>query len=198
MTGYLQKVGQKYKGSSMELSKPLNLTVTAMLLALSVVMRYFENNSVLVIQTNLIKIGFTTLPIVVVAILYGPVAAGIVGGLTDVIGYIIVPVGGAYMPGFTISMILMGMIYGIAFYKENVKLPRIIITEVIITLFINIILGVTWFMLFYGMDLTKALSIRGLKEFFDLPVSVLLNFVVYKAVQRIPEVRRILKNREKA
>lgn len=198
MTGYLQKVGQKYKSSSIELSKPLNLTVTAMLLALSVVMRYFENNSVLVIQTNLIKIGFTTLPIVVVAILYGPVAAGIVGGLTDVIGYIIVPVGGAYMPGFTISMILMGMIYGIAFYKENVKLPRIIITEVIITLFINIVLGVTWFMLFYGMDLTKALSIRGLKEFFDLPVSVLLNFVVYKAVQRIPEVRRIMKNREKA
>ena len=198
MTSYLKKTGQKFKSSSAELSKPVNLTVTAMLLAIAIVLRYFENNSVAVIGTNLIKIGFGTLPIVIVAILYGPVAAGIVGGLTDVLGFIVAPVGGAYIPGFTISMILMGMIYGIAFYKENVKLPRIIITEVIITLFINIILGVTWFIVFYGMPLGKALSIRGIKEFFDLPVTVIINFVVYKAILKIPEVKKIMKSGEKA
>ncbi|MBQ1883951.1 MAG: folate family ECF transporter S component [Bacteroidales bacterium] len=183
----------KFAESSKELTKPVNLSVTAMLLAVSIVLKYFENNGMAFIGTNLIKIGFSVFPIAVIAMLYGPVAAGIAGGLNDVMGYIIAPVGGAYIPGFTISMILVGVIYGLAFYKEEIKLPRIIVAEVIITLFINIILGVTWFIVFYGMPMDKALSIRGIKEFFDLPISVALNFVIFKAVVKIPEVRGILK-----
>lgn len=186
-------IGEKFSESGKALSKPMNLTVTSMLLALSIVLKCFENNGMAFLGTNLIKIGFSIFPIAVIGLLYGPVAAGIAGGLNDIVGYILAPVGGAYIPGFTISMILVGVIYGLAFYKEEIKLPRIIVAEVIITLFINIILGVTWFIVFYGMPMDKALSIRGIKEFFDLPISVALNFVIFKAVVKIPEVRGILK-----
>ena len=193
MGQFFKKTGIKFSESSKALTKPLNLTVTAMLLAVSIVLKCFENNGMAFLGTNLIKIGFSVFPIAVIAMLYGPVAAGIAGGLNDVIGYILAPVGGAYIPGFTISMILLGVIYGVAFYKEDIKLPRIIITEFIITLFINILLGVTWFIVFYGMPLEKALSIRGIKEFIDLPVSVAINFVIFKAIVKIPEVRSIRK-----
>ena len=193
MGTFFKKTGTKFAESSKALTKPVNLTVTAMLLAVSIVLKVFENNGMAFIGTNLIKIGFSVFPIALIAMLYGPVAAGIAGGLNDVVGYILAPVGGAYIPGFTISMILLGVIYGIAFYKEEIKLPRIIITEVIITLVINILLGVTWFVVFYGMPLDKALSIRGIKEFIDLPVSVAINYVIFKSVTKIPEIRRLKK-----
>ena len=49
-----------------------------------------------------IKIGFSFVPIVVAAILYGPIAAGIVAALCDFLGAILFPIG-AYFPGFTES-----------------------------------------------------------------------------------------------
>ncbi len=193
MSEFFGKAGTKFAESGKMLSKPQNLTVSAMLLALAVVFKYFENMGMAFLGTNLIKIGFSVFPIAVAGMLYGPIVSGIVGGLTDVLGYIIAPQGGAYVPCFTISMILLGMIYGISFYKEKIGLKRLIITELIITIFINIILGVTWFVLFFGMPLEKALSIRGIKEFFDLPLTVFINYMLYKVIVKIPEVKHILK-----
>lgn len=191
-----KELGKKFKSSSAELSKPLSLAIASMLLALSVILTYFANISISFLGTNTIKVGFNVVPIVVVAILYGPVVAGIVGGLSDIIGYILAPMGG-YIPGFTISMILVGIIYGIAFYREDVKLPKIIVTEFIITIFINILLGVTWFVLFYGMPFDKALTIRGLKEIVDLPLSIVINFFAFKVISKIPEFRKIMKKTTK-
>ena len=159
MENQLKKITSKFRSSSKSLSKPANLTVSAMLLALSIVLKYFENMSMGFLGTNLIKIGFSLIPIVAAAILYGPVVSGIIGGLNDIIGYLLAPQG-AYIPGFTISMILVGVIYGVAFYKENVKLTRVIAAEVIITFLINILLGGVWFMVFYGFSLKKAFIIQ--------------------------------------
>ncbi len=188
---------EKFKSSSNELTKPLNLAVTSVLLALAIVLGYFANISINFIGTNEIKIGFNVVPIVIVAILYGPVPAAIVGGLTDIVGYILAPMG-AYIPGFTISFILVGMIYGIAFYKEKVSLKRIIVTELIVTIFINIVLGVMWFKIFYGTPTTAALKIRGLKEIVDLPLSIFINYFAIKFISNIPEYKQIMKKKEKA
>ncbi len=185
-------VVQKYKSSGKELTKPLSLTVSAMLLALSIVLGYFSNLSINFLCTNVIKIGFNVVPIVIVAMLYGPVPASIVGACSDIIGYMLAPKG-AYIPGFTISMILIGTVYGLSFYKEKITLPRVIITELIVSVFINIILGVTWFVFFYGVPFSRALTIRGLKELFDIPLSIILYYSAYKLLMRIPETKRILK-----
>ena len=185
-------VVQKYKSSGKELTKPLSLTVSAMLLALSIVLGYFANLSINFLGTNVIKIGFNVVPIVIVAMLYGPVPASIVGACSDIIGYMLAPKG-AYIPGFTISMILIGTVYGLSFYKEKLTLPRVIITELIVSVFINIILGVTWFVFFYGVPFSRALTIRGLKELFDIPLSIILYYSAYKLLMRIPETKRILK-----
>lgn len=192
-----KNVIEKFKSSSNELTKPLNVAVTSVLLALAIVFGYFANISINFLGTNEIKIGFSVVPIVIVAILYGPVPAAIVGGLTDIVGYILAPMG-AYIPGFTISFILVGMIYGIAFYKEKVGLTRIIVTELIVTIFINIALGVMWFKIFYGTPLTVALKIRGLKEIVDLPLSIFINYFAIRFISNIPEYKQIMKKKEKA
>lgn len=183
---------KKFKDSCSEFSKPLNLAIASMLLALSVILGTFANLSIPFLGTNTIKIGFNVVPIVLVAILYGPVVAGVVGGLSDIICFIIAPMGG-YIPGFTISMVLVGIIYGIAFYKEEVTLKRVIIVELIVTVFINVMLGVAWFKIFYGMPIDKALKIRGIKEIVDCPLSIIINYAIYKVISKVPEFKRALK-----
>ncbi len=56
-----------------------------------------------------IRLGIGGLPVIMAGILFGPVAGGIVGAIGDVTGFLISPMG-AYMPHFTLSAALTGII----------------------------------------------------------------------------------------
>jgi len=88
------------------------ITFTALLVALGVVL---DRLSVL---NPGWKIGFGFIPVVIAAILYGPVIAAIVYGLSDLIAALLLPIG-PYFPGFTLCAALMGAVYGIFLYKKN-------------------------------------------------------------------------------
>ena len=62
------------------------------------------------------KVGLGFVPVVIAAILYGPATSALVYGLADFIAANLFPKG-AYFPGFTLSAILMGAIYGIVLYE---------------------------------------------------------------------------------
>ena len=190
-------IAEKFQKSAKALCTPAALAVCAMLLAVSIVLGYLANAGIGFFGTITIKISFTAIPIALAAMLYGPVPAAIIGALTDIIGFMLMPKG-AYMPGFTISMILIGIVYGIAFYGEKITLPRVVIAQVINSVFINLLLGSVWFVVFYGFQFGAALTTRGIAESVMLPLNIALIFVVLKAAQRIPEVRRIKSQTEKS
>ena len=190
MTKTIKETGGVFARSAKELSSPVALAVYAMLLAVNIVLSYFGNVSITFLGTNVIKLSFTAIPIAIAAMLYGPVPAGIIGGLTDIIGFMLAPMG-AYIPGFTVSMILIGFVYGAAFYDKKITLPRVLIAQLIVSVFISELLGWLWFVLFYGFAPEQALVVRGIKELIMYPVSVALIFFFAKAAERIPEVRRI-------
>ena len=56
-----------------------------------------------------IRLGVGGLPVIMAGILFGPLAGGIVGAIGDVAGFLISPMG-AYMPHFTLSAALTGII----------------------------------------------------------------------------------------
>ena len=91
----------------------LNLVSCALLIALQVVLSRW-----LSFQTWNLKIGFSFVPVVLAARLFGPVQAMLVYGIGDVVGTLLFPVG-AYFPGFTVSAVLSGLIYGLFLYKKN-------------------------------------------------------------------------------
>ena len=62
------------------------------------------------------KVGLGFVPVVIAAILYGPATSALVYGLADFIAANLFPKG-AYFPGFTLSAVLMGLIYGIFLYE---------------------------------------------------------------------------------
>ena len=123
------------------------LTTLAMLIAIEVILSRF-----LSINAWNIKIGFGFVPVVIAAILYGPLAGGIVGALSDF------PIG-TYFPGFTLTSFLMGMIFGLFLYKKQgwlQGLAAVGINQFILGLFLNTF----WISVLYGSPYVPLLATR--------------------------------------
>ncbi len=95
------------------------LVRVSMLVALAVVFTRF-----IAINTLYMKIGFGFVPIVICAILYGPVWAGVAAAVADIIGTFLFPVG-AYFPGFTLTAALTGIVFGLFLYNQEKTLARL-------------------------------------------------------------------------
>lgn len=109
------------------------VAVLGLMIALEIVLSRFQ------IHTSDMKLGFGFVPIVVAAILYGPIAGGAVGAIGDVVSAILFPVG-QYFPGFTVTAFLTGVIFGLFLYKKESTLKVIIsvlLTQAIISQFVN-------------------------------------------------------------
>ena len=125
------------------------VAVLGLLIALEIVLARFS------IHTSDLKIGFGFVPIVVAAVLYGPIAGGMVGALGDVVSAILFPVG-SYFPGFTVTAFLTGAIFGLFLYKKesvpnvffSVLLTQAVISQFVNTYFISILYGNPYWPLF--------------------------------------------------
>ena len=135
-----------------------------LLIAMEVVLSRF-----LSIQAWNIKIGFAFIPVVVAAMYYGPVAAGIVGAVSDFLGALIFPIG-TYFPGFTFTAFLIGIIFGLFIYKEQ-SIKRITLAVVINQIFCSLIINTYWIHTLYG------------SPYIETAVSRLLQCGVLTAVQ---------------
>lgn len=156
------------QSSSAKIKKLITLS---MLVALEIVLNRF-----LSINTIGTKIGFSFVPIVVAAFLFGPLAAGAVYALSDFLGAILFPIG-PYFPGFTLCAFLMGFTYGFFLYKKqrvgllkNI-LPPVLINNAFLGLFVNTV----WVSILYGSKTYWGWFVYRLAEYALLiPVSVIL------------------------
>ncbi|MBR2723874.1 MAG: folate family ECF transporter S component [Ruminococcus sp.] len=175
-----------FRDSSKELTKLQSLTICAMMLALRVVLGYFSNITLAI--TPDIKIGFNFLPIAITGILCGPVPAMIVGGLGDLLSFLIAPMG-FYFPGWTASGILVGLLYGLFLYKSKCSLLSITICEVIIGIFVEIALGSLWLLIQYDKAFFIMAGVRGLKTLVATPVEIAVVFFFSKVLRKVPKLK---------
>ncbi|MFW6264607.1 MAG: folate family ECF transporter S component [Bacillota bacterium] len=119
-----------------------------------------------------VRIGFGALPIIFAGVVFGPLAGGIVGAISDLIGYFINPMG-AYMPHFTLTSFLTGFIPGLLIFylfsrKKNYwRLLFAISTGQIIT---SIVL-VPYFMLtLFSVPLSISLLPRIISQAINIPL----------------------------
>ena len=151
------------------------LTSMALLIALEIVLSRF-----LSISAWNTKIGFAFVPVVIAAILLGPLYAGIVGALADFLGALLFPIG-TYFPGFTLTAFLMGLCYGLFLYRSQ-SFPRILGAVAVHQLILSLLLNTLWISLLYG------------SPFVPLLVSRLPQCAILAAVQLvvIPLIARLL------
>ena len=126
-----------------------SVSMIGIMVAMEVILARFS------IHTWNLKIGFSFVPIVIAAVLYGPVAGGMVAAIGDVISAFLFPVG-AYFPGFTLTAFLAGVLYGLFLKKKAsffnvlfcVLIIQGIISQFINTFFISYLYGSPYWPLF--------------------------------------------------
>ena len=88
---------------------PKRLSLMAMLIALQIVLSKF-----LMIQlTGSIRLSIDSVPILLSGIWFGPLAGGIVGLLSDLLGTLLFPTAGMYYPPLTVAFLLAGVCAGV-------------------------------------------------------------------------------------
>ena len=144
------------------------MVITAFMIALSVVL-----SKLVSINISFLRIGFGFLPIAVLAILYGPVVAAVGYGLADLIGAFLFPTG-AFFPGFTLSAVLTGLIFGFVLYGKEVTIIRALIASALVCLGVNLLLNTWWLTFIIGKGFSVLLASRAVKEIVAIPVMALL------------------------
>lgn len=79
---------RNFKKSFEELKSIRCLTVTALLIGVSVALKF-----VMIMPSETLKISFAFVYFAAIGMLYGPVVAGLAGVVTDVIGFLVKPNG---------------------------------------------------------------------------------------------------------
>ena len=156
------------------------LTVAAMLTAIGIVLGFFK-----LPINQLIEIRIGSIPIAITGMMFGPGVAGVVGALTDIGGYLVKPTG-PFFPGFTISGIMSGIIFGVMLHGKKCTLPRIIAAEVVHTLIVGIIMNSYWLNLLYLKNgYLAAIVARLPKELVMIPVYTVIMYTVLNSLEKV-------------
>ena len=165
-----------FKDSFGELKNLKTLAMASMLLAIAVVLGFYTLQ-----LTEFIKIGFAYIANELAGMMFGPVVGSLIGGLADVLKYLVNPTG-PFFPGFTISGFLGGLIYGIVLYKKPLSIKRVIVANTLVTVFINLLLNTYWLTLLYGNAFMALFPARIIKQLVMLPIEVILFYAVARVL----------------
>ncbi|HER25463.1 MAG TPA: folate family ECF transporter S component [Candidatus Atribacteria bacterium] len=129
------------------------ITAMGLFIALSVILTRIASLRIAIGSVEGIRIGLGKLPIILGGIIFGPLAGGLIGGFSDLLGYFINPIG-AYMPHFTLTSALTGIIPATILLitkKENVlhltlaiTVGQVITSMILIPYFLHILFGLSW------------------------------------------------------
>ena len=179
-----------------------SLTVTAMFIAISMVIEKFT------INFPLFKINFAFLAIAVIGMLCGPTVGFVAGMLCDIVGWIANPDGGFY-PAYTLVAGVQGLIYGMLLYYKQDKLAifgmnetvslaiRTVIARLLDVVLINLLYN-TFLNMHYGFipqqAFGTAVSARLVKNTLELVADIPLLLLILPAT--LLSYRRIVSGRE--
>ncbi|TPR20151.1 folate family ECF transporter S component [Apilactobacillus timberlakei] len=174
----------KKKFLSLPKLKVSDLTIIAVMIALSFILNKVG------IHTQYIVITPTFIVTVLLCYLYGPIWMSIILGITDIL-FTFIGGGGVYIPGFTISAMLTGFIYGTFLFKDHkFKALNLILAQIIISLFVHIFLNTLWLTLYNGIDWKIIIISRVIKELILVPIQL----VVLAGIFHIPMVQKLIKD----
>lgn len=158
----------------------INVFCALMIAAEIILTRFFS------VQTPIIRISFGFLPVTFVAIMFGPLYGGMVGGISDLIGMLLFPAG-PFHPGFTLVAALDGIVYGLLLHRKTEKkwsrrelLCRVIFTVIITNLVFGLFLNTLWLAQIVDKGYLALLPARIIKELLMGGVELLLIPVIFE------------------
>lgn len=184
MRSVFSLIHSQFADSLRALSRTRTITTVGLLLAIQMVLASYG----VIELSDSMKVSLAHLALAPTAILFGPVAAGLQGGLSDLLGFLLKPTG-PYFPGFTLSAALLGVVYGMLLYKTKQTTWQIIAARLLVCFVINIGLNTLFLTMLYGPSRLATLPLRIVKNLMQLPIDCLLLGAVCRMVRRLPRDR---------
>ena len=128
-----------------------------------------------------LKIYFSFLAVSLGCMCFGPLVGMVAGAVIDLGGFMPSSFGEPYFPGYLVTAILSGLIYGVMFYRRKPTLARIIVTRLIINYGSNVLLGSVWKAMLYGKGYLYYATSGLVKNTIMLPIEIFLTWVVLRA-----------------
>lgn len=97
------------------------LVSCGLLVGISIILTRIFSYTIPIAGFPVLRIGFGDIPVIISGMIFGPIAGALTGGVSDILGFMINPMGGPYIPGLTISATLRGLLPGLIYWaiKNN-------------------------------------------------------------------------------
>jgi len=148
------------------------LAYLAFLIALSIILTRILSIRIPIAGVEGVRIGFGSLPTIFAGIAFGPLAGGIVGAVSDLLGYFINPMG-AYMPHFTFTSFLTGFIPGLMvfFVLKRCRTFWVILVAILTGQIISSLILVPYFInQLFGVPLAVLIPPRLISQLVNIPL----------------------------
>lgn len=155
----------------------VKLVVCGMMIAVDVVLARLAS-----LNTTTERLGLSLFAVAIVAYLYGPLAAMLVHGLSDLIGAMLFPNGPIFL-GFTLTAALIGLIYGLCFYRKTGVwwiVLAVVGTQIVCTLCLNTL----WLSILYDKGFLVFLPGRLIQAAIVAPVQLVGLPFLFKALEK--------------
>ena len=152
------------------------LTLAGIITAASIVLESFP---ISLLGTSL-KIYFSFLVISLGCYVYGPAVGILVGFANDTLGFLISSFGEPYFPGYLITAMLSGLIYGTLLYRQRITVLRLVVVRLVINYGSNVLLGSVWKAMLYGKGYYYYFTTGLVKNTTMLPIEVLLMVLMFQ------------------
>lgn len=168
-----------FQQSAKDLRRVPTLAIAGVLIAMAVILA-----SVIIYLSTTLRVSFSFLPLAVGGMLFGPVVGGVMGAAIDILGYFVHP-SGAYFPGFTISTLLTGVLYGCFLYKKTVTWKRVLLASAVVTVLVNLLLNPFWLSILYHQPFIVLFSAHIMTGAILFPINTVAMYALLKVIGRI-------------
>lgn len=176
----------QFAESARELKKLRCLTVTGLLIALNIVLKAVGT----VQLAPDLRVTFDFLALAAIGMLFGPTVAGLAGGITDILGFLVDRSGQGFYPGFTLVEMLTACAYGVALYHTAYGKRMIgsltwrsIVVNIFIAVICHLFLNTFLISLTMGKGFWAMLPPRIIKNLVMIPVKTVLMVPVLSSIR---------------
>ncbi len=161
------------------------MTTMAVLIAMQIIFSRF-----LSLQAWNLRIGFGFVPIVIAGIMFGTVKAGIVAGVSDVLGALLFSYG--FTPLITVTAVLTGVVFELFLYKKATMI-RIVLSVLVAQIFCSLLLNSYFLYILYfsesGTSLFAFIMTRVIQTIVMIVVEIAITLALGKVF--LPKLKLI-------
>ena len=174
---------------------PQLIATLAILMAVHFVLAKFR-----IMITPTLRISFTFIANGLIGFFGGPFLTAIIFGVMDIINFVTNPQG-TYIPLYTVAEIITGFFYGF-FYYRKVLSTRSVKDWIYVSLVTTFMVGITTFgmtpllfQIYFKTPYWAQMAAGRIFKIIEIPIHALIFMLILPQVQRLPEVKKWLKEK---